>query len=379
MSLPMFIPLMFNEQCEEIHQLFLEHKANISEKPKELDAEISELIRACDVCFKMPVDDAESVLNGFVSILVCKTDSVDDYEQFCRRLESAPTPKMQEVAFNVLYNFFEGLPEDCPNRIDVYCSLIKVAGKIRSVPEVFHDVASIKSWLQQAKCPMSKARDVYRKLHAELLTGHAADMALRVMVELLSTYSEEDAAEAAADAEKCIVTSLKDPATFLMDRLLPLKPIKALEGKPIHELLQIFVNGKLSAYQDFYQKNKEFVDGLDLSHSENVEKMRLLTFMLMAEKQREISFEDISRELEVTDVEEFTIRALKTKLVSAKINQMTRRVVVISTMHRTFDKSEWELLRDTLTSWYQRLEVVEQSTNTLVDAQAQYAVQAGKA
>lgn len=60
----MFIPLTFNEQCSEIHQMFLEFNAPISEKPKELNAEISDLLGVCDVCFKMPPEDAESVLNG---------------------------------------------------------------------------------------------------------------------------------------------------------------------------------------------------------------------------------------------------------------------------------------------------------------------------
>src|SRR5438045_3110451 len=122
-----------------------------------------------------------------------------------------------------------------------------------------------------------------------------------------------------------------------MDHLLPLKPIKALEGSPIHNLLKIFIFEKLSAYQEFYQKNSSFVEGLGLNHEQNVEKMRLLTFMLMAQTQREIPFEDISRELEVQDVEAFTILALKTKLLSAKINQITKKVVVTSTMHRTFE------------------------------------------
>ena len=64
MSLSMFIPVMFNDQCDEIHQLFLEYGAPLGPTAKELDAEISDLIRVCDVCFKMPENDAESVLNG---------------------------------------------------------------------------------------------------------------------------------------------------------------------------------------------------------------------------------------------------------------------------------------------------------------------------
>ena len=181
-------------------------------------------------------------------------------------------------------------------------------------------------------------REVYRALHRELLNCQMSDMGLKVMVELLSTYSEQDATEARADAERCIAATLADPNTFLMDHLLPLKPIKALQGQPIHELLKIFIYEKVSTYKEFYQQNKQLVDGLGLNHERNVEKMRLLTFMMMAEKQREIQFEDIARELDVADVEAFTISALKTKLVSAKINQMAKKIVVISTMHRTFER-----------------------------------------
>lgn len=181
-------------------------------------------------------------------------------------------------------------------------------------------------------------REVYRALHKELLNCQMSDLGLKVMVELLSTYSEQDATEARADAERCIAATLADPSTFLMDHLLPLTPIKALQGQPIHELLKIFIYEKVSTYKEFYQQNKQLVDGLGLNHERNIDKMRLLTFMMMAEKQREILFEDIARELDVEDVEAFTIMALKTKLVSAKINQMGRKIVVISTMHRTFER-----------------------------------------
>ncbi|XP_003742129.1 eukaryotic translation initiation factor 3 subunit M [Galendromus occidentalis] len=369
MSLSMFIPVMFNEQCDEIHQLFLEYGAPLGPTAKELDPEISDLIRVCDVCFKMPENDAESVLNGFVSILICKTDNVDDFIGFCKCLEAAPTPKMQEVAFNVLYNFFEGLPEDCMNRVNVYMSLIKLAGLTKSVSEVFQDVAPLKKWLKEVRCPVAEMREVYRALHKELLNCQMSDMGLKVMVELLSTYSEQDATEARADAERCIAATLADPNTFLMDHLLPLKPIKALQGQPIHELLKIFIYEKVATYKEFYQHNKQLVDGLGLDHERNVDKMRLLTFMMMAEKQREILFEDIARELDVVDVEAFTISALKTKLVSAKINQMGRKIVVISTMHRTFERNEWEKLRETLQGWFTRLDEVEQCTSQLIDAQ----------
>lgn len=82
------------------------------------------------------------------------------------------------------------------------------------------------------------------------------------MIELLSTYTEENASQAKEDAQRCIVTALADPNTFLLDPLLSLKPIKALKGELIHDLLTIFVSNKLSVYTKFYKGHKEYVNNL---------------------------------------------------------------------------------------------------------------------
>jgi translation initiation factor 3 subunit M len=65
------------------------------------------------------------------------------------------------------------------------------------------------------------------------------------MLELLGTYSDEDASHARDHAHRCIVTCLGDVNTFLFDHLLLLKPVKFLEGELIHDLLSIFVTGTL--------------------------------------------------------------------------------------------------------------------------------------
>lgn len=80
------------------------------------------------------------------------------------------------------------------------------------------------------------------------------------MIELLSTYTEENASTARNDAIKCIVSTLADPNTFLMDHLLTLKPVKYLEGESIYNLLTIFVSDKLNGYLSYYEKNKTFIE-----------------------------------------------------------------------------------------------------------------------
>ena len=103
------------------------------------------------------------------------------------------------------------------------------------------------------------------------------------MVELLGTFTTENASEAREEAQRCIIASIKDPNTFLLDHLLSLKPVKFLAGELIHDLLNIFVFERLEAYTKFYNGQKEFAIGLGLNHEDNMRKMKLLSFMQMAE------------------------------------------------------------------------------------------------
>merc|ERR550534_118287 len=129
------------------------------------------------------------------------------------------------------------------------------------------------------------------------------------MIELLGTYTTENASQAKEEAQRCIVASLADPNTFLLDHLLALKPVKALEGQLIHQLLKIFVNEQLDAYVKFYEENKGFVDGLGLKHQDNLGKIKLLSFMQMAENRSEIPMAELSQNLDIpeNEIEDFLI------------------------------------------------------------------------
>ena len=129
------------------------------------------------------------------------------------------------------------------------------------------------------------------------------------MIMLLGTYTTENASQAREEAQRCIVASLADPQTFLLDHLLQLKPVKFLEGELIHDLLKIFVSEKLDAYQKFYDGHREFVNGLGLKHEDNLNKMKLLTFMQLAETRSQVTFGEIQQHMQIADneVEDFLI------------------------------------------------------------------------
>lgn len=112
-----------------------------------------------------------------------------------------------------------------PLRYHVYYHLVQVAKQCEKVREVFSGVEQLKA--QFVQCPPSneQMQKLYRLLH-DVLKDTDTELAAKVMIELLGTYTAENASYAREDAMKCIVTALADPNTFLLDPLLSLKPVR---------------------------------------------------------------------------------------------------------------------------------------------------------
>ena len=263
-----------------------------------------------------------------------------------------------------------------------------LAGKTGQLDTVFKDMPSTREMFRTCEPALTteQLQKLYRLLHEVLLAAGRSEEAGQVMVELLGTFTMENASQAREEAQRCIVASLADPKTFLFDHLLSLKPVKCLAGEPIHNLLNIFVSEKLDAYIKFYESNKSFVEGLGLKHEDNLRKMKLLSFMQLAENRSlsvikivysdfslsklyrsEITFEEIqtSIQIEEEEVEEFMMDVITTKLVRAKLAQDNGLVYVSSTMHRTFGPGEWQQLHQLLKSVSRNMNLSSWSCNDI--------------
>jgi len=270
---------------------------------------------------------------------------------------------------------FMSLEDNSTMRFHVYYYLVGLAGRTQQLKlnTVYKDMALTKNMFNKAPPSSEQMQQLYRLLHEMLLLNGKSDDAGRVMIELLGTYTTENASQAKEEAQRCIIASLADPNTFLLDHILQLKPVKFLEGQLIHQLLTIFVGEQLDAYVKFYQKNKDFVDGLGLKHEDNLRKMRLLSFMQMAENRSEISFNEIRQAMQLNEneVEEFLIDVIKTRLVRAKISQGDGVVYVSSTMHRTFGTGDWQQLHSLLIGWKSNLNSVKEHLAHIASTQVE--------
>jgi len=376
MNVPVFIDISLEEQAEELRSYFKRLGAEISEERSErgLEDDLHKIIGVCDSCFKDASEaEVEGVMNGIVSMLALVTgDKTENLIlAFCEKLCKAPSNSLGLVCLKVLWSLFQSLEESSPMRFHVYYYLVGLAGKTDQLGTVYKDMTQVRNQFVKQPPSNEQTQKLLKLLHEVLLAGGQSDEASRVMIELLGTYTTENASQAREEAQRCIIASLADPNTFLLDHLLQLKPVKFLEGELIHDLLTIFVSEKLESYVKFYESHKEFVNGLGLKHEDNMRKMKLLSFMQLAENRSEISFNEIQQAMQLPDgqVEGFIIDVIKTKLVKAKMNQGEQVVNVSSTMHRTFGPGHWQQLHSTLSLWKANLATVRDQMQHVASAQ----------
>ncbi|XP_050407989.1 eukaryotic translation initiation factor 3 subunit M [Patella vulgata] len=374
MSIPVIIDIAVPDQTAELRSFLKSSGAEISGENAEagLLVDLKNIIEASDICWKELNSDAdiEMVFNGVISLvlLLPPNEAESVVTLFCEKVGKAPaTDKRINIRLKMLSNLFHGVEASSPLRYVVYLSLVRLAGQADMLSMAPTDLDEIKVWIAKWDISAQKVQTLLRTLHNALTLAKAIN-STKVLIELLGTYTEDNASQAREDAHKCIVTCLADKDMFLMDHLLTLKPVKFLEGELIHDLLTIFVSGRLAQYQQFYKNNTDFVTSfLGLSHEDNLQKMRVLTFMQTVENRKEIDYSTIEKEMQIdeVDVEEFIINVLRTKTVQATIDQMQKKVIINWTTHRTFGKQQWQLLRQKLASWQTNLSNVEASLHSL--------------
>ncbi|XP_063397935.1 eukaryotic translation initiation factor 3 subunit M-like [Mytilus trossulus] len=374
MSIPVFIDLPINEQVLELRGYLKEVGADISAEALEGNSlgDLRQIIEASKYLWEnLNIDaDLEMTMNSIISlVLVLPPDQIQEpVLQFCEAVaKSSSGDKRASLRIKLLSNLFSGLDEKSSSRADVYLCLVKLAHQTDLLYLVNTNLTNVKKWAKQWDVSSTKYQNILRSLHDALLDTKTSEAATKVMIDLLGTYTEDNASQAKNDAHRCIVTHLADPNTFLMDHLLLLKPVKFLEGELIHDLLSIFVSGTITQYQQFYKTNTDFVKSLGLSHDQNLRKMRMLTFMQMSENKKELDYSVIQKELDLqeSEIEEFIIDILRTKSVRVKIDQMQKKVVIHSSIHRQFGRQHWQMIQQSLLHWRDNLDTVQTSLKQL--------------
>ncbi|EDO34250.1 predicted protein [Nematostella vectensis] len=359
--LPAFIDAEEQEQAQEIRTFLKEQGADLKEESiTPLQDELAEILECCQVCFKEDAE-LESVMNSILSLVLVVPEKRNELiKKCCDKLKANMSEDENSSAaarLRVLSVLFSGLPEKDPMRHEVYCTQLTIAAKASLVDDIPTELELVKGWLGLWDVDADQRRQVFRLLHGALHDEKRSEEASKVMIELLSTYTDENASAAREDAKSCVVSCLTKPNVLIMDNILSLKPVAVLQGDPIYQLLQIFVSGDVQDYKKFYDSNTDFINSIGLSHEMNLKKMRVLTLMSIGKETDEISYEDLATKLGISsdEIEQFLIEAIQTGLVKARLDQVHRKVIISSVAQRTFGINQWQNLHSRLVKWRDNL------------------------
>ncbi|KAF7026185.1 hypothetical protein CFC21_038304 [Triticum aestivum] len=159
------------------------------------------------------------------------------------------------------------------------------------------------------------------------------------------------------EAAAAIVEFVKSSDLYQCD-LLDMPAVAQLEKddkyQPVYELLKIFLTQRLEPYLAFQTANSTLLQGYGLVHEECITKMRLMSLLdLSGHCSGEIPYSAITKALEINDdeVEYWIVKAISSKILDCKVDQLNQLVIVSRHTVRVFGMPQWQSLRSKLGVW----------------------------
>lgn len=386
-DMPVFCDVSAEEQIEALREHLKSKGAKLNEKISlsEINENLGDLIKNIDCCLYMAptateseLESLEIVLNSLLSLIIISPDENSKLvTTFCESILKSSNPNVNNpyqqhrfglIKLRVLSNLFHGLVGSSKHRYTVFIYLTKCSLVEKNLQYLPTSLELIKKYLLTWKTSLEETQTLYRLLFETLSQMNESSTALKIVHELLSTYTKENASKARDDAHKCIAYCINDPSIFIFDSLLLLEPIKYLEGELIHNLFTIFVSGKLHQYLDFYNAHKSFFAQFGMDHEKSINKMRILSLMSLAETSKELPFDLLQKQLQIeaNEIESFVIDAIRTKCISCKIDHLGKTVTIMNVSYRTFTKQHWQVLKERMEKWKENLALVDQNLTNLL-------------
>lgn len=374
-DMPVFCDVSAEEQIQALREYFKHKNAKLANNinPNDVQENMNDLIKNLDSLYTSEITetDLEMVLNSLVSLIIISPEEKLSklVTTFCESIVKAQLPENFDLMkLRILSNLFHGLISTSKHRYTVFIHLAKCSQQVKNLQHLPTNLDQIKKYLACWHSSIEETQALYRLLFDAVSQINDSVNSLKFITELLSTYTKETASKSRDDAHKCITYCINDPNIFVFDSLLLLEPIKYLEGELIHNLFTIFVSGRLHQYIEFYNAHKSFIAQFGMNHERNINKMRILSLMSLAETSKELPFDLLQKQLQITadEIESFVIDAIRTKCIRCKIDHLGKTVSVMSVSYRTFTRQNWVMLKERLEKWKENLALVDQNLTNLI-------------
>merc|ERR1712137_1141722 len=274
--------------------------------------------------------------------------------------ETSDQPKLRLSILNRFYNFF---PYNSNLRYNFFLSILHYTVAIDLTKAIIPALCQVDELLQNWGASTTQKREIYKAIcQVYLVSNPNSPKLFENQKKYLETYqgNEDDVSDAKQCAVDASVLALKLENVNRCDDLLELRAVKQLQSDSTHqklyELLQLFCEQKLDAFEAFNKGNSEFFGTAGLSVEDCRKKMRLFSLTTLAAESNTLSYSQIAEQLSIEEgeVESWVICA--DQLVDARMDQANEKVYIRHANSRSFGDDEWKTLQSTLHSWKDNVE-----------------------
>ncbi|KAF9935228.1 hypothetical protein FBU30_006313 [Linnemannia zychae] len=316
------------------------------------------LVKESKVLLEAPEKEFESAFNLLVAIALVESNKAV-LEQILAILVSEPNQKTT-LKFKVLSNIFNTLPANSPLRLSVFTAIVDLAVASDDMDLVLPQLQYVPSWISEWGVGPDAERTLLLTLSDRLKESGNQYQSLEFLLKYLTSFNGTSELNAQkANATRAIVESIALPEVLNFENLLKIEAIQNLKSEKVYELLSVFMNGNVQDYRALIAKNSGLIKELGLDEEETLRKIRLLSLASLGSENltRELSYQEIAKALEVNEneVELWVIDVIRAGLVEAKLNQVSKSVIISRSIYRTFGTAQWQQLSHRLNGWKQSL------------------------
>ncbi|KAG0088744.1 hypothetical protein BGZ92_005783 [Podila epicladia] len=315
------------------------------------------LVKESKTLLEAPEKEFESAFNLLVAIAIVDADKAV-VEDILKTIVSEPTQKTA-IKFKVLSNVFNTLPANSPLRLTVFTSIVDLAVATDDMDLVLPQLQYVPNWVSEWGVGADAERTLLLTLSHRLKETGFQYQSLEFLLKFLTSFNGSDVSGQKANATRAIVESISLPEVLNFENLLKVDAVQGLKSEKAYELLSVFMSGNVQDYRTLLAKHAGLIKELGLDEEETLRKIRLLSLASLGSENlaRELSYQEIAKALEVSEgeVELWVIDVIRAGLVEAKLNQVSKVVVVNRSIYRTFGTAQWQQLSQRLNGWKQSL------------------------
>lgn len=297
--------------------------------------------------------------------LVTKAGSEDEALEIakliCAKLTHQPGDK-PTLRIKVLFSLYNLLPS-LSGKALVYRKALELAAAGKAADCVVPTFKNIDAFVAYWGIGKPEQRELFLAVSRVLkdqkgMTKEYFKFLNKYLATFDGSADDADAIGAAKEeAAAAIIEFVKSSDLYQCD-LLDMPAVAQLEKdekyQPVYDLLKIFLTQRLESYLAFQTANSTLLQGYGLVHEECITKMRLMSLLdLSGHCSGEIPYSAITKALEINDdeVEYWIVKAISSKILDCKVDQLNQLVIVSRHTARVFGMPQWQSLRSKLGVW----------------------------